>query len=421
MVKSPAVLAAFLTAFLIYSGIVSVCPRHAVRTIVPEKDITRIAGTIVSSPAKSSSGTSYSMLVELSSAESAVMAGTASGRVKLFVPAADVEALYPMMLFSSADGSSFIYETGARISAEVSFIESKVTSPVPCTVENPQMYAKTVIFSGWRSTADYIRALLRLQLKRILSAWKEAGGLLLALVCGAREYTDQTVSDAFRGAGLSHILALSGMHLSLFSSLTERTAGRALGKRMHPVLTLASSALFVWFAGASASLVRALICMVITACAGICNKKVSVLEKVCFSFLIHISLFPEDAGSAAFMLSYGALIGLYFGDRLVKPIVSRLFPPSVAASVSASVGAQILTAPVSLLLFGECRPGGIIASVIVSPLASWFVTGGICALAGVLIIPFLLQPVGVIMNCLYTLIQYLVIMFAQIPGIVLAQ
>lgn len=87
--------------------------------------------------------------------------------------------------------------------------------------------------------------------------------------------------------------------------------------------------------------------------------------------------------------------------------------------MSASIGAQLCTAPVSILLFGECRPGGIIASVIVSPLASWFVTGGIAGLTGVLILPFLLKPVGVIMNCLYTVIRRLVMLFAGIPGIIL--
>ena len=211
------------------------------------------------------------------------------------------------------------------------------------------------------------------------------------------------------------------MHLSLFSSLTENTAGRALGRKVQPLLTLCASFAFVWFAGAGPSLIRALICMCISAVAGITAIKVSVLEKVCLSFLIHICIFPEDAGTAAFMLSYGALAGLYVGDVYIKPLVSRLFPPSVASSVSASIGAQLCTAPVSILLFGECRPGGIIASVVVSPLASWFVTGGIVALLLILVFPFLLHPVGVIMNYVYSLIRWLVMKFAAIPGISVAR
>lgn len=377
------------------------------------------------------------MLVELSKAGGARFSGSADGRIKLYVSADEVEALLPGRLYSAARKASdafsadeafesggapaaegaFIYETGARISATVSFLDRVSDSPVPCTIEPPQFYAREVRFSGWRSTLDYWRALLRLQLKRILFAWGAAGGLLLALVCGAREYTDREVSDAFQGAGLSHILALSGMHLSLFSSLTEKTAGRALGKRAEPFLTLTASALFVWFAGASPSLVRALISMCLTAVAGAVCINVTVLEKVCFSFLVHVSLFQEDVGTAAFMLSYGALAGLYFGDRYVKPLVSRLLPPVAAASVSASVGAQLLTTPVSLLLFGECRPGDIIASVIVSPLSSWFVTGGIIGIVAILVIPFLLRPVGVIMNYLYIITSRLVMLFARIPGI----
>lgn len=442
MVKSPAVLSAVITAFLIYSGIVPVCSRHDVRTVIPERDITHISGTIISSPAKSSSGTSYSVTVELSETSGGRFSTQAEGQIRLYVNAATVEALLPGKLYSAAalpsaarkqhasgaqsankaaqssgPSGAFIVEAGALISADVSFIEPSGQTLSVCGSDPPQFYARNVSFEGWRSRADRLRALLRLQLKRILHAWEAAGGLLLALLCGAREYTDRDVSDSFRNAGLSHILALSGMHLSLFSSLTENTAGRALGKRAQPILTLSASFAFVWFAGASPSLVRALICMCVTACAGIACVRVNVLEKVCFSFLVHLCLFPGDAGSAAFLLSYGALAGLYFGDRFIKPAVSRLLPPAAAASVSASVGAQLLTAPVSLLLFGECRPGGIIASVIVSPLASWFVTGGILGIAGVLILPFLLPPVGVIIKYLYALIRRLVMLFARIPGI----
>ena len=46
--------------------------------------------------------------------------------------------------------------------------------------------------------------------------WGSAGGLLLALLSASKEYTSSAFSDAFRLAGLSHILALSGMHVSIF-------------------------------------------------------------------------------------------------------------------------------------------------------------------------------------------------------------
>lgn len=429
MVKSPTVFSALITAFLMYSGMVDVCSRHAAVSVVPESDMKYIAGTIASSPVKSSTGTSYSMTVDLSHVAGTRISGPASGRVTLYVDASSVEALLPGRLYSAAESvtaeagaeSTFIYETGAYIQAEVSFTDRPSNAPVPCTVEYAQFYAKNVTFCGWRSTLDRIRAMARLLLKRILFAWGGAGGLLLALISGAREYTETDVSDSFRDAGLSHILALSGMHLSLFSSLTENTAGRALGRKMQPLLTLGASFVFVWFAGAGPSLVRALICMCITSVSGIAGIKISTLEKVCLSFLIHVCIFPEDAGSAAFMLSYGALLGLYAGDIIFKPLVSRFFPPSVASSVSASLGAQLCTAPVSIILFGECRPGGIIASVVVSPLASCFVTGGIVSLAVILAFPFLLHPVGVIMNYVYSLIRRFVMQFAAIPGISVAR
>ena len=83
--------------------------------------------------------------------------------------------------------------------------------------------------------------------------WGRAGGFLLALLSGSKEYLDSKISNTFRHSGLSHILALSGMHLSLISSIAGIVENKSALKKLGLLLKVGTIILFVWFAGISPS------------------------------------------------------------------------------------------------------------------------------------------------------------------------
>ena len=451
MVKRRVELVALCLSVLLYTGLLPVYSRNPFSCVLNERSVSFLSGTVVSSPVKTSSGKSYSLVLSVSEASSKETLASCTGNVTLYVPAADIEALYPGKLFSTAeiadkstsgaavsslhfgdalesdggysDGSAPInalIEEGCHLSAEVSYsgmIDGDYLSVLSGNIERPAFYAKRITECSWNSALPYIRAYLRLQLRRLLAAWGVAGGLLLALVCGSREYTDSAVSESFKNAGLSHILALSGMHLALFAGLSEKSAGKLVGKRFSPFLSLASSFVFVWFAGLSPSLLRALICMCIGFAATLLGLRTTPVKTLCLAFIIHLVIAPSDAGSLAFMLSYLALLGVHAGNHILSLFLSKVVPVRLSSAFSASVGAQVLTLPLTVTAFSTFVPVAIFASVVVSPVASIFVTGGIIAVAFVLIMPFLLQPLGYIISMLYYVLTYAVRFFADFPRI----
>ena len=112
--------------------------------------------------------------------------------------------------------------------------------------------------------------------------WGNAGGLLLALLSSSKEYTSFEFSNAFRLAGLSHILALSGMHVSIFSTLTEKSFFKIFGKNKTNFLSLIIVLLFVWFAGIAPSLTRAMISTIIIFIAAKLNLKLKTPKRAFF-------------------------------------------------------------------------------------------------------------------------------------------
>ena len=410
--NSSVFIAAIICIILFYSGLVKAADKNKFSSMFPTAQIEMLKGSLISSPVKTSDGNYYSARMKICSVRAKNGAlSDALGNVQVFIPAAAVEAFFPGKLYSKAVAETFSYaclwEAGGIYTVNGSFnktqdkfyIESCINSYFPQTVTG---------------RLDYIRALCRLQFKRLMFSWGIAGGLLLALLCGAKEYTSSEISLCFKNAGLSHILALSGMHLSMFSGIAVFFGNRIGRKKLTFIIRIIALVLFVWFAGFSPSLLRAFLCNLLLIIAALANvKKPDMLLILAFSFLCHTVISPQDLFNSGFILSYSALAGILLTNSFFNRLYSRFMPKYFAASLGSSTGAQIFTAPVSLKLFGSFAPIGIIATAFVSPVVTLFIYSGLLLIVLSLLFPLLAGPSGFFINLQYTVINYLVSFFSK--------
>lgn len=413
---NPVVLAALLLAALVYSGIVHLADRHAFFVPVEREALCEIKGTISTNPVKNRRGTSYTCRLAAESVTAVVRGSTitasAAGEVAVSIPAAAVEAFYPGRLYSRAASQALLAEVGERVRCTGQWVPSaelfRVRS-VEATGHSPGIAGKVL----------HVRSLCRLFFKRLMFSWGAAGALVLSLLSGSRDYLDPSVGDSFRLAGLSHVLALSGMHLSFFSGLAGSVGAGLFGKKYRAVLGLVGIAFFVWFAGLSPSLLRALLCalFMLAARAVFCTE-VDFFAVLSAVFLVHVVLVPSDVQDAAFMLSYGALAGILLFSDAVHAMLVRLVPPALSAGISAAVGAQVATVPVCANVFGTVMPVGIVSSVVVSPLVSLFLALAVCGILASLALPFLSPLFGTVLNWLYAALLGLVELFSRVPPVV---
>lgn len=335
------------------------------------------------------------------------------GRLEALVPATLVESLYPGRLFSST-GSKAVFESGSILDCSGSFMKKNMNTK---KTSLPTFFIKRAEQRGWKSGLSQFRALLRLAFKRLLYTWGEGGSLVLALLSGERLYLEPRLADAFRNAGLSHILALSGMHLSFFAGLTAGFASRIFGKKRAPFFSFLAISFFVWFAGFSPSLMRAYICAIIGLLSSFASLDINLTSVLSISFILQILIAPDDGMSLSFLLSYSALLGIALFSRFFFSKCIRFFPEPIALSLSASLAAQIFTIPLTLAFFGTITPIGIIATVFISPLISLFMSLSITAIILALCLPQTLFFSGVLIQGLYSFIAFLVVLFAKVPAI----
>lgn len=222
----PLVLASIFVAALLYGKIIPVKNTGKYRSVLSFKNLSEISGCVVSNPVKTSKGKYYRLKIKLSDAkDNNGAAGSAEGIIQVLVPSEQIEAHFPGKLYTAIKDNRYVLcEQGSFIrakgksTAEDLFVAGNVENLNPRHKKIVQLFFKT-------------RAVLRIQFRRLMYAWGAAGGLLLALLSGIREYTENSVGENFKNAGLSHVLALSGMHLNLFSGIAGKTAGKLISAK----------------------------------------------------------------------------------------------------------------------------------------------------------------------------------------------
>ena len=158
----------------------------------------------------------------------------------------------------------------------------------------------------------------------------DAAGLLRALLTGDRSGLPAGVTADFARSGLSHIAAVSGLHLSILAGLFVKAFGQKTGRALAiPVLVL-----FTAFTGFSPSALRALTLWCFLFAAWSLRRKSDSMTALLCALLLQVMQNPCALMSVSLQLSFGAVSGLV----LLAPACADLQPPRKRWSLSAAPG-----------------------------------------------------------------------------------
>ena len=206
---------------------------------------------------------------------------------------------------------------------------------------------------------------------------KTWGGLALAMLLGVRDNLDSDFTARYGHAGLSYILALSGMHLAVLAALITFLLRKPLGLKMSAALSAVIIIMYCVLVGPMPSLNRAALMYVLGAAAVIGFLPKSSISVLSLSFLIQLFLTPEAGSSLSFILSYVALLGIIItGDSLFSLFAGKV-PDFLLQPLSLSCGVFLATAGICGFTFGRLAPVGIAAGLVIVPLTTVFICGSL--------------------------------------------
>lgn len=235
--------------------------------------------------------------------------------------------------------------------------------------------AVIVTETGLSPSSDRRMAVLRALTaasRRYLS--EEESSVLVAMCFGQRNFLSDETMAAFRGSGLSHLLVVSGLHLSMVA-VAVRGFFRRLGMRWGCVVTLVVVWLFAWLTGFSPSIVRAAVmCTVwLTGCLFFCRS--DGLNSLGLAALIVLVGNPYTLWNVGFQLSFAATLGvLLLAPRLASRYERQEgFWPSVRHKIlngaSVCVSALLFTLPIAAYHYGGFPLISVISNVLAIPVA----------------------------------------------------
>ena len=212
-------------------------------------------------------------------------------------------------------------------------------------------------------------ALLRLK-NRLSSVYdsladEDDAGILKAMVLGDRNGLTDEIRDLYQRAGISHVLCISGLHISLLGCgmylflqgrlKKGRPAEKVFFTRLGAgIISMTLLILYGIMTGMGVSVKRAVIMFILMTIAEICGRSYDSLSALSLSGLILLLMNPLSLFDPGFVLSFAAVLGI----GLIKPAADIYFPPvdkkpagTILEMLKVSLCVNIFSFPLTLVFF----------------------------------------------------------------------
>ena len=236
---------------------------------------------------------------------------------------------------------------------------------------------------GWRPGGGVTR--VANGLRRTLARGAEVmsnrhASLLAGLTLGDDRDQPADMTDAFRAAGLTHILAVSGQNVAFVMVLVAPVLARLrFGPRL--VVTLAVLAGFALVTRFEPSVLRATAMAGVAATGAALGRPASTLRVLALGVGGVLLVDPLLATSLGFRLSVAGAAGIVVGAGRIERLLPG--PRWLAAPLSVTLAAQLAVAPLLVAAFGAVPvaslPANLLALPAAGPVMVWGLTGGLVA------------------------------------------
>ncbi|MDO4272780.1 MAG: DNA internalization-related competence protein ComEC/Rec2 [Eubacteriales bacterium] len=247
---------------------------------------------------------------------------------------------------------------------------------------------KAVIIKKSNNYSGYGQFLLDMQEKfaRVLEQTTgEHAPVFSAVVLGDKSGLDTETKMRYQMAGIIHMLAISGLHISVLGMGLYQILKRVgLGIWPSGMISLVIMLQYGMMTGGSVSTMRAVCMFLLSVGAKILGRIYDMMTALSVAAILILLESPAYLYSSSFLLSFGAVLGIGAAapalctiaglDRVAKGAGEKLLKAFLS-----SFAVQAVTLPVVLTFYGEVSVAGILLNLIVLPTVGVVLASGVGA------------------------------------------
>ncbi len=242
------------------------------------------------------------------------------------------------------------------------------------------------VLCGTSRSLKILTKKLNFKLSGILKSYihGDAGGFASALLLNEGSSLSNSTARDFRRCGISHLLALSGLHLTVITFAVSKLLARLHVRKKRSALITALLALsYTALCGFPASLVRSALMVTFTSVGRALGRRTDSYLSLTLSASVIIAASPFAALDVSLQLSFWAMLACIASEKyfsMLRPRITKLFPArlwrlanllySAVYIILITLTVSIFTLPTVASTFGEYSLVAPLANVVFVPLVN---------------------------------------------------
>lgn len=224
--------------------------------------------------------------------------------------------------------------------------------------------------------------------------------LLIGLLIGDTDEIDEETKEDFRNSNLTHMLAVSGLHVSYVLLAVNYIITKVkIHKKLSKIIVMLLILFFILVTGATPSVLRAGTMTIYLIIGGIFYRRISVFSSLNLSLLVIIIMNPYCLFDVGLQLSYAGTIGIVYLYPIIKEKIYNK-----ANSILITISANIVIIPIMLYNFNTISLTFFISNLLAGPIIGIIIILGF----SIIIISLIFFPIA---NIFSKILNLLIILF----------
>jgi len=187
---------------------------------------------------------------------------------------------------------------------------------------------------------------------------KEKTALIMGVCFGDAGFIEKTQKDDFKKLGITHVISVSGLHMSIVYKVLEAIIGYKIA--------ILSSFIYLIFTGGQAPTIRAFIMIFILKISSKVYKKYDSLSSISLAAIIILLIRPYSILDIGFMLSFLCVLGIILYNKKINKVFYKL-PKLINESFSLSFSSQIFSLPYAVFALKTFSLGFLFSNLLLLP------------------------------------------------------